>query len=134
MLVTLYVMTLTYAHNYLKCTEQTHLNPGVCDCTETLTTRCFINLTLTKRKYDNRSKIDESLVLMVNGGRIGPTIITRYNQLVVVDVYNKINDPEFLEDANTSMHWHGMHQWNTAFMDGVAMITQWGTKPREAFR
>ena len=135
-LVVFFVVTSAYArrHRYLKCAEQTHLNPGVCDCTKSFFTRCFIKLTLRKVRYDNSSKIDESQVFSVNGGRIGPTIIVRYNQLVVADVYNGIHDPEVPEDANTSIHWHGMHQWDTAYMDGVAMVTQWPTKPKEAFR
>ena len=119
---TLNVVTLTYAHNYLECDKETDFNPGLCNCAKDETTKCFINLTITKATDD-----DPLRNYSINGERMGPTIIAKYNQLVVVDVYNKI-------DVDISIHWHGMHQWNTAFMDGVAMITQWPTKPREAFR
>ncbi|CAB4022815.1 L-ascorbate oxidase-like, partial [Paramuricea clavata] len=73
------------------------------------------------------------LLFSVNGGRIGPTIIAKYNQLIVADVYNLINDKENPDNSNVSMHWHGMHQFNTPWMDGVGMITQLPTKPRDAF-
>lgn len=119
-----------FNRDYLKCTPETEFNPGVCDCTEK---ECFINLTVTKNKFDDGA-IDESQLFSVNGGRIGPTIIVNYNALVVVDVYNEINDMEDPANANLSMHWHGMHQWNTAWMDGVGMITQWPTVPHAAFR
>ena len=136
-LVALHLVTNTEtAHNsnlnrpYLECTAETEFNPGVCECTEM---DCFINLTVTKNKFDDGA-IDEAQLFSVNGGRIGPTIIVNHNALVVVDVYNEIVDMEHPANANLSMHWHGMHQWNTAWMDGVGMITQWPTVPNATFR
>ena len=97
--------------DYLLCTPQTEFNPGVCDCTTTVAGKCFIKLTITKNKFDNPALIDESQLFSVNGGRIGPTIIAKYNQLIVADVYNEINDTENPENSNVSMHWHGMKLW-----------------------
>jgi hypothetical protein len=138
-LVALHIATVPTAgmknqHEYLVCTPQTEFNPGVCDCTASRWRKCFIKLTITKNKFDNPALIDESQLFSVNGGRIGPTIIAKYNQLIIADVYNEINDTENPGNSNISIHWHGMHQFNTAWMDGVGMITEWPTKPRDAFR
>ena len=116
--------------DYLYCSPEKKFNPGVCDCRDR---ECFIKLTVTKNKFDTGA-IDEAKLFSVNGGRIGPTIIVNHNALMVVDVYNEINDTENPENANVSIHWHGIHQWNTAWMDGVGMITQWPTAPGTVFR
>ena len=50
------------------------------------------------------------------------------NSIVVVDVYNR------LSSESTSIHWHGMHQMNTPWMDGVEHITQCGIAPSSSFR
>ena len=56
--------------------------------------------------------------IAVNGLIPGPTLIVHMNQIVVVKVMNK------LASESTSIHWHGMHQRNTPWMDGVGQITQ----------
>lgn len=121
---------------YLTCTNETEFNPGVCDCRGVFFKRCFIKLVVTKNEQDEPGNIDEAHLFSVNGGRIGPTIIVDYNTLVVADVFNEIveSDPNNTENDNVSMHWHGMHQWNTAWMDGVGMITEWPTQPNNTFR
>lgn len=40
------------------------------------------------------------------------------NDLIVVDVTNK------MAGAAPSIHWHGLHQRKTPYMDGVPFITQ----------
>ena len=82
---------------------------------------CYIKLTIT-RNPGIEERGDKGNVFSVNGGRIGPTIITGNSSILAVDVIN-------LSDNNTSIHWHGMHQINTPWMDGVAMITQWPILP-----
>lgn len=47
---------------------------------------------------------------------------------VIVDVRN-----EMIEEA-TSLHWHGHHQRNTPYMDGVPFITQCPIAPGTSFR
>ena len=116
---------------YVKCTDQTKYNPGVCNCTAAID--CLIKLTIKKTRHDNGSP-DQPQLFSVNGGRIAPTIIVDYNQLLVVDVFNEIVDPENPENQETSIHWHGMHQWNAGWMDGVGMITQWPIKSKGTFR
>ena len=48
----------------------------------------------------------------------GPSIIVYEDQQVIVHVQNKL-----LSDS-TSIHWHGLHQKGTPWMDGVAYISQ----------
>ena len=48
---------------------------------------------------------------------------------MVVWVKNELND-----DATTSLHWHGLHQKGTPYMDGTAHITQCPIQPLETFR
>ena len=38
---------------------------------------------------------------------------------VEVKVYNKLEGAE-----GTSIHWHGLHQRTSPYMDGVSMVTQ----------
>ena len=121
-----------FDRNYLECDQQTDFNPGVCDCGDM--PECFIKLVITKEKEDTEG-LDQPDQFSVNGGRIGPTIIVNHKALMVVDVYNEIDKPyENPGNANVSIHWHGIHQWNTASMDGVGMITQWPTAPKTVFR
>ncbi len=53
----------------------------------------------------------------INGVLPGPTIRVNEDDEVSVTICNNLSEP-------TSIHWHGMHQRGTWFMDGVAMITQ----------
>ena len=67
-------------------------------------------------------------ILTINNRFPGPTLIVPNNSIVVVDVYNR------LSSEATSIHWHGMHQMNTPWMDGVEHITQCGIAPSSSFR
>ena len=64
--------------------------------------------------------------MAVNGRAPGPTLIVNKDQYIVVNVINKLN-------SNTSIHWHGMHQKNTHWMDGVEHVTQCGIPPDGSF-
>ena len=57
-------------------------------------------------------------VITVNNTIPGPPIIAFEDQELVVHVTNHL-----LSDAVT-IHWHGLHQRGTPFMDGVAYVTQ----------
>ncbi|KAG8712811.1 laccase, multicopper oxidase, benzenediol:oxygen oxidorectuctase [Ceratobasidium sp. 394] len=57
-------------------------------------------------------------MLVVNGQYPGPTIEANEGDTVVVHVKNK------LKKVGTSIHWHGMFQNGTAWMDGPAGVTQ----------
>ena len=64
----------------------------------------------------------------VNGRIPGPTLIVYENQTVVADVEN------LLSDEAISIHWHGMHQRNTPWMDGIGFISQCPIPPGASFR
>ena len=66
--------------------------------------------------------------IAVNGQVPGPNLIVSENQTVVVNVSNQ------LPMETISIHWHGMYQRNTYFMDGVQHITQFGIEPLKSFR
>ncbi|KAG9121221.1 laccase, multicopper oxidase, benzenediol:oxygen oxidorectuctase, partial [Ceratobasidium sp. 392] len=56
-------------------------------------------------------------MLVVNGQYPGPTIEANEGDTVIVNVKNKLK-------VGTSIHWHGLFQNGTAWMDGPAGITQ----------
>ena len=58
------------------------------------------------------------LFIAVNGRIPGPTIVVTEGQIVVVKVINK------LTSEGVTIHWHGMHQQGSPWMDGVAFISQ----------
>ena len=67
-------------------------------------------------------------IITVNSRFPGPTLVVPNNAIVVVDVSNT------LDSESISIHWHGMHQMNTPWMDGVQHITQCGIAPASSFR
>ncbi|XP_017770699.1 PREDICTED: laccase-like [Nicrophorus vespilloides] len=70
----------------------------------------------------------QNLINVYNRMMPGPMIEVCHGDSIVVDFYNEIND-----DA-TSVHWHGMHQRNTNWMDGVGGVTQCPVTPNALFR
>ena len=66
-------------------------------------------------------------VLVVNNRMPGPTIVTRLGQELKVTVINS------LFSESISIHWHGLHQRGTPWMDGVPMITQCPILPNTNF-
>lgn len=67
-------------------------------------------------------------VTAVNGRIPGPTLIVKENQVVIVDVNN------YLTNEGVTIHWHGMHQRNSPWMDGVASVSQAPIAPGGSFR
>ena len=67
-------------------------------------------------------------VIAVNGQVPGPNLIVHENQTVVVDILNN------LATEGISIHWHGMHQKNTPWMDGVGLISHCPIGPATSFR
>ena len=59
------------------------------------------------------------LIIAVNGQVPGPNIIVHEEQTVIINVKNN------LTTEGVSIHWHGLHQMNTPWMDGVGQVTQW---------
>ena len=64
----------------------------------------------------------------MNGQVPGPSLIVWTDQTVVANVAND------LQMETTSIHWHGMYQFNTYFMDGVHHISQNALDPQKSFR
>lgn len=64
----------------------------------------------------------------INGRIPGPTLIVHENQTVIADVHN------LLSGEGISIHWHGMHQRNTPWMDGLGFISQCPIPPGTSFR
>lgn len=69
--------------------------------------------------------IEKAVVSVNNSNTIGPMLRVREGDTVRINVYNKL----FTE--GTSIHWHGFHQTNTPYMDGVAFVTQCPIPPNE---
>ena len=63
-----------------------------------------------------------------NGRIPAPTLIVHENQTVIADINN------LLPGEGMSFHWHGMHQRNTPWMDGVGFISQCPIPPGASFR
>ncbi|KAK1853127.1 laccase-1 precursor [Colletotrichum chrysophilum] len=71
----------------------------------------------------------EQELLLVNGQFPGPQIEANWGDIVEVTVHNNITGPE----EGTAIHWHGIHQQETPWMDGVSGITQCPIVPGESF-
>lgn len=58
----------------------------------------------------------------------GPPIHVCQNDLIVVDVKNE------MQGTSTTIHWHGFHQRETPFYDGVPFVTQCPIQHHTTFR
>ncbi|CAH1789304.1 unnamed protein product, partial [Owenia fusiformis] len=67
------------------------------------------------------------LVNAINGSIPGPPIVVYEGQQVVVHVTNK------LTNEGTTIHWHGVKQRNSPWMDGVGAVSQCSINPHETF-
>ena len=67
------------------------------------------------------------LAIAVNGQIPGPTLIVHEGQEVEIHVHNN------LTTEGISIHWHGMHQRGTPWMDGVGQVTQCPIGPQTSF-
>ena len=80
-------------------------------------------LATTADGYDNNYR----RIIVANGSLPGPEIIVYEGQLLKIRV---IND---LFSETTTIHWHGLHQRGTPWMDGLGFITQCPILPRTEF-
>lgn len=67
-------------------------------------------------------------ITVVNRMMPGPSIEVCVNDTIIVDVKNR------LMSEGTTIHWHGLHQKKTYFMDGVPHISQCPIPPGHNFR
>ena len=63
----------------------------------------------------------------INGRFPGPTLVVYWNQTVVVEVVNMM-----LTEV-TTIHWHGLDQFNTPWMDGAGTVSQCPIEPGTSF-
>lgn len=68
-------------------------------------------------------------MILINGQFPGPTIEANWGDYIEVKVHNNITGPE----EGTSMHWHGLLQKETPWMDGVPSISQCPIAPGASF-
>lgn len=67
-------------------------------------------------------------ITVVNRMMPGPSIEVCVNDTIIVDVKNR------LMSEGTTIHWHGLHQRKTPYMDGVPHISQCPIPPGHNFR
>ncbi|KAF2763383.1 hypothetical protein EJ05DRAFT_496215 [Pseudovirgaria hyperparasitica] len=80
------------------------------------------------REYAAPDGVNASL-LLVNGHFPGPTIRANLGDVFVVKVNNRITGPE----TGTAIHWHGLLQKDSIFMDGVPSVSMCPIPPGESF-
>ncbi|PSR97512.1 multicopper oxidase-domain-containing protein [Coniella lustricola] len=66
-------------------------------------------------------------MVVINGQFPGPMIVCNEGDTVVINVRNHAKNA-------TSIHWHGLFQNGTAFMDGTVGVTQCPIAPGQSFR
>ena len=80
---------------------------------------CSVPMTVDGKTY--------RLFIAVNGRIPGPTLIVNEGAVVRVSVHNR------LTSEGITIHWHGMHQKDTPWMDGVGFISQAPITPGATF-
>ncbi|XP_053694017.1 uncharacterized protein LOC128741918 [Sabethes cyaneus] len=81
------------------------------DCARGIREHCFHSQCVTGNGM-------ERAIVSINRKMPGPSIYVCRNDTIVVDVLNS------MEGLASTIHWHGFHQKDTPWMDGVPMITQ----------
>lgn len=66
-------------------------------------------------------------MILVNGQSPGPLIEANIGDTIRVQVNN------MMPDRSTTIHWHGINQRGSSWMDGVAGISQCGIPPGQNF-
>lgn len=67
-------------------------------------------------------------IVVINRQMPGPRLQVCLGDTIRVDVVNR------LMGESTTLHWHGLHQRDTPFMDGVPMVSQCPIAPHTTFR
>ncbi|XP_002528975.2 L-ascorbate oxidase [Ricinus communis] len=80
-------------------------------------------------KYEYKSPdCCKKLVITINGGSPGPTILAQQNDTIIVEVKNN------LLTENLAIHWHGIRQIGTPWFDGTEGVTQCPIVPGDTFK
>ncbi|KAH6796660.1 Cupredoxin superfamily protein [Perilla frutescens var. hirtella] len=79
-------------------------------------------------KYEYKSPdCYRKLAITINGQSPGPSIIARQGDTIIVELKNS------LLTENTAIHWHGIRQIGTPWMDGTEGVTQCPILPGDTF-
>ncbi|GAB0095780.1 Multicopper oxidase [Sergentomyia squamirostris] len=98
---------------------------------ETLSKACYncpSNATDCSRPHCITGDGTRKSVLVINRMMPGPTINVCFGDKIIVDLQNN------LLGETTSIHWHGMHQRRTPYMDGVPFVSQCPISQKQTFR
>ncbi|KAJ3293253.1 hypothetical protein HDU79_000547 [Rhizoclosmatium sp. JEL0117] len=76
--------------------------------------------------YSRQSPDGFAMDMMLANGQIDYPIVVNRGDTVVVKVVNNLN-------VSTAIHWHGMYQKGTQWMDGAAMVTQCPIQPGDVY-
>nr|XP_029736390.1 L-ascorbate oxidase-like [Aedes albopictus]XP_029736391.1 L-ascorbate oxidase-like [Aedes albopictus] len=98
---------------------------------ETLSKACYecpYNATDCDRPHCIAADGVRRSVIVINRMMPGPSIEVCENDIITVDVENH------LMGDSTTIHWHGLHQKRTPYMDGVPHISQCPISPGTTFR
>lgn len=84
---------------------------------------------VTQRELSEILTVDGvyKLLFAINGELPGPPIVVYEGQTIEVSVKNGLSNEAF------TIHWHGMIQKNTPWMDGASMVTQCPINPGDTF-
>lgn len=97
------------------------MNRSCGDCGQNVTADCFKSGCIVANGIPRN-------VMVVNRQVPGPAIHVCRNDEIVVDVQNR------LSGSSVTIHWHGLHQTETPWMDGVPMVTQCPIHEMNTFR
>ncbi|KAG6403379.1 hypothetical protein SASPL_135597 [Salvia splendens] len=79
-------------------------------------------------KYEMKSPdCYKKLAITINGRSPGPSIVARVGDTIIVELKNSL----FTE--NVAIHWHGIRQIGTPWMDGTEGVTQCPILPADTF-
>ncbi|KAH7148214.1 multicopper oxidase [Dactylonectria macrodidyma] len=107
----------------LSLSDQLNLNTGFVISGIPTTRNYVFNITRQDAAPDGFQKP----MILVNGQSPGPLIEANTGDVIRVVVNNH------MPEASTTIHWHGIDQRNTVWMDGVHGVTQCGIPPGESF-
>lgn len=97
------------------------MGPACGKCRSGILTDCFHSKCITADGIERG-------VMSINRKIPGPDIQVCKNDLIVVDVANA------MAGTGATIHWHGLHQRETPYMDGVPFITQCPIEAATTFR
>jgi FtsP/CotA-like multicopper oxidase with cupredoxin domain len=80
--------------------------------------RCLLDNVVSELLQSNVADGTRKIAKGINGHIPGPPLVVYEGQEVVVTVTNH------LDGESTTMHWHGLRQLGTPYMDGAGGVSQ----------